>query len=258
MPLQSKTAPDFSPFARQYAESRPKYPPELFKYLASLTDQHHLAWDCATGSGQAAVALAQHFERVIATDMSAEQVRHAAQHPRIEYRVTRSEESGIGDHSVNLVTVATAIHWFDLDSFYSEVERVVCPGGILAAWTYHGGYVDPPFDHIFKHFYWEVVSSYFAQGARLVDDRYEDILLPGQAVEAPNFKVSAEWNFDQMIAFIYSWSGTQEYKRQRGEDPVDLIRDELLQIWGGRETLHTVRWPLYIKVSRVNAMEGKT
>src|SRR5574341_2011719 len=108
-------SPDYSPFARQYAESRPKYPAELFSYLAALVDRHHLAWDCATGNGQAALDLVKHFERVIATDVSAEQIRHAVPHPQIEYRVARAEQSGLEDQSVDLVTVASALHWFDLD-----------------------------------------------------------------------------------------------------------------------------------------------
>ncbi len=244
-------SPDFSPLARQYVQSRPTYPAELFSYLASLVDRRRLAWDCATGNGQAALDLVEHFERVIATDVSAEQIRHAAPHPQIEYRVAPAEQSGLDDQSVDLVTVASAIHWFDLDRFYAEVRRVVRPGGVLAAWTYHVGYVEPPFDEIFGRFYRDVVSPYFAAGAKLVDERYETITLPGEPIAAANFYVSAAWNLDQMLAFIASWSGTQQYLKECGEDPVTLIAEELEHLWGERGSVHTVRWPLYMRISRL-------
>jgi ubiquinone/menaquinone biosynthesis C-methylase UbiE len=250
---KKNTIPDYSPFADIYAHSRPRYPSELFNYLVSLVDRHHLAWDCATGNGQTALELARHFDRIIATDISAEQINNAMQHPNIEYRVVKSEQSGLEDRSIDLVTIASAIHWFNLDDFYQELQRVVYPGGVVAAFTYHVGYVKPPFDRVFNRFYLEVLSPYFAPGASLVDNRYETITLPGKSLDSPDFQVSADWNFNQMLAFIRSWSGTQQYIRERGEDPVDLIREELSQIWGTPQSIHTLRWPLYLRIARLNS-----
>jgi ubiquinone/menaquinone biosynthesis C-methylase UbiE len=243
--------PDYSPIAGQYARARPGYPAELFAYLSSIVDRHLLAWDCATGNGQAALELVKHFERVIGTDISAEQIGHAVHHPRIAYRVAGANQSGIEKASVDLVAVASAIHWFDLNSFYREVERVVRPGGILAAWSYHVGDVKPPFDKVFNRFYREILAPYFPRGAKLVDDRYETITLPGQPLEVEDFEVRAAMNFDQMTAFIRSWSGTQAFLKERGEDPVDLIAGELRELWGSEQSIHAVRWPLFIKVSRL-------
>ena len=245
------TRPDYSPFARQYAESRPGYPPELFAYLASLVDRHTLAWDSATGNGQAATGLARHFDRVIATDISAEQIRHALPHPRIDYRVTRSEDSGLDSSSVDLATVASAVHWFDLPSFFTEVTRVVHRGGVLAVWTYHVGCVEPPFDKVFEHLYQDIVSPYFSPGAKLVDEHYETIALPGEPIAGKAFFMSASWNLHQIIAFIQSWSGTQQYIRKHGTDPVSLIQDDLRRLWDKPEKFRSVRWPLFLRVSRI-------
>jgi SAM-dependent methyltransferase len=243
--------PDFSPFARQYAASRPRYPAELFECLASLAEHHDLAWDCATGNGQAALGLVERFERIIATDVSAEQIRQATPHPRIDYRVAPSERSGLDEASVDLATVASALHWFDLERFGSEVERVVRPGGVVAAWTYHVGHVEAPFERLFERFYREVVGPYFAPGAKLVDERYTTIPLPGQPLQTPTFRVGASWNLGQVIAFVRSWSGTQEYIRVRGEDPVDLIAGELERAWGDRERVRSMHWPLYLRAARL-------
>ena len=243
--------PDYSSYAKQYAQSRPTYPEELFNHISSLGEQHDLAWDCATGNGQAAQALTKHFKRIIATDISTEQIKHAIPNPQIEYRVATSEQSGLKDKSVDLVTVASALHWFNLESFYSEVKRVVRPGGILAAWSYHVGYVEPPYEKIFLCFYRNVLFPFFAPGARLVDDRYETITLPGEPLDAGKYFVSAKWNLEQMLSFIKSWSGTQQYIKEQGEDPVALVADDLKQLWGDPENIQTIRWPLFVKISRL-------
>jgi len=244
-------SPDFSPFAEEYARARPRYPAELFNFLAALVERHALAWDCATGNGQAALELVKHFDRVIATDISAEQIHHATPHPQIEYRVTKSEHSGLDDRSVDVVTVAAAIHWFELDDFFAEARRVMRPGGLLAAWTYHVGHVEPPFDEIFRRFYFEILHPYFSPRVRLVDDLYETLILPGEALAPKAWSLSAAWNLDQMLAFIASWSGTQEYIKERGEDPALLIAEELEHLWGPREKIHVLRWPLYARISRL-------
>ena len=243
--------PDFSSISKEYAQSRPRYPAELFSYLASQVRQRSLVWDCATGNGQAALELVKHFDGVIATDVSVEQIHQATQHPRIEYYVAKSEQSGLDDRSVDMIAVASALHWFDIDAFYKEARRVIRPGGLLAAWTYHVGYVESPFDRVFGRFYFEVLYPYFAPGARLVDKRYETITLPGEALDSGNWSISAAWNLDQMLTFVASWSGTQQYIKERGENPVALIAEELEQLWGEPERIHVIRWPLYARISRL-------
>lgn len=70
-----------------------------------------LAVDVATGSGQAALDLAKHFETVIALDGSAEQLRHAAQAPNVQYRHADAHDTGLPDGCADLVTAASALHW---------------------------------------------------------------------------------------------------------------------------------------------------
>lgn len=243
--------PDFSPIAREYARFRPTYPRELFDYLAPLVDRRERAWDCATGNGQAALELARHFTKVIATDVSAEQIRHATPDPRVEYRVASAEESGLEPGSVDLLTVASAIHWFDLDRFCAEARRVARRGGVLAAWSYHAGRMDPPFGPILERFYQDVVQPYFPPGSKLVDEDYRGLVLPGEPIQPPRFWMSARWNLDQMLAFVGTWSGTLEYIRRRGESPVPLVAEPLERIWGDRTAVRALRWPLAIRVSRL-------
>ena len=160
----------FSSASGRYAAFRPDYPATLYDWLAGQCAEHDIAWDCATGSGQAAQGLAPHFRCVVATDASAEQIRHAATHPDIDYRVAPAEASGLVDHSVDLVTVAQAAHWFDLPRFYAEVARVLKPGGVIALWGYGRMVLPGELDAPFQRFYEETVGSYWPPERALIDD----------------------------------------------------------------------------------------
>ena len=151
---QSDFIDHFGARAAAYAAYRPTYPPTLFTYLADAAPARKLAWDCGTGSGQAAMALAGRFERVIGTDASAAQIAAAASHPQVRYLVAAAESSGLRDASVDLCTVAQALHWFNLEQFYAEVRRVLVPSGVLAVWTYSALNIDEEtIDKHLQHFY---------------------------------------------------------------------------------------------------------
>jgi SAM-dependent methyltransferase len=244
-------APDFSPLAERYAVGRPTYPLRLYEWLAGLVERREAAWDCATGSGQAARDLVAHFGRVFATDASADQLRFAPAHPRIELRVAPAEASGLETASVDLVTVAAAAHWFDLPAFGAEARRVARPGGVLAVWTYHAGIAEPPAGELLGPFYWELLQPYFAPGARLADERYETLELPGEPIPAPRFTMTARWRRDRFVAYLESWSGVAAYRRARGEDPVALVRDEIDRLWEGPEREIEMRWPLFVRAQRL-------
>jgi len=250
-------APDFSPLAAAYARARPRYPDALYEWLASESPATELAWDCATGSGQAALGVAERFRRVVATDVSEEQIRHAHPHQRVEYRVARAESSGLPAGAVDLVTVAAAAHWFDLPAFGAEATRVLRPGGLLAVWSYHAGIVEAPFDRAFDRLYREVLKPYFAPGARLVDERYETLELPGTPVAAPRFEIVCRWTLEQTVDYIGSWSATASYRRASGEDPVDAIRGELESLFAAGPAERTLRLPIFLRVQRLGSPESR-
>ena len=189
---------------------------------------------------------------MVATDLSAEQIAHAATDPRIEYRVAPAEASGLESGSVDLVTIAAAAHWLDLPAFAREVERVTRPAGVLAAFTYHLAIVSPPFDAPFGRLYWDVLKPHFSKATELVDERYETLELPGEPIAAPELEVGAEWTLDDALAFVRSWSGSAAYLAATGRDPAELVRDELARIWGGEpERRRRVTWPLFLRAQRI-------
>ena len=162
----------FSRQAETYLKGRPTYPDELFAYLASIAPAKDVCWDCATGNGQAAISLAQHFKKVIATDGSRQQIDSAMPRPNIEYRVATAEQSGLPDHSVDLITVATAAHWFDHNAFYSEAQRVVKPNGILAVWAYSEARISAEIDVLMEWFMYDFLQDYWPPGRWYVRNSY--------------------------------------------------------------------------------------
>lgn len=242
----------FSGVASHYAEFRPRYPDALFDWLAALVPRRDLAWDCATGSGQAALALATRFERVIATDASAGQIGVASPHPRVEYRVAPAEASGLDPASVDLVTVAQALHWFDRPAFYAEARRVVRPGGVVAAWTYgHPSIDEPRADVVLQRFAFETVGPYWPEERALVDAGYRTIDFPFGEVAPPAFEMETRWTLDALLGYVSTWSAVTRFREARKEDPLPALAEALAPPWGGRGLPRRIAWPLALRVGYI-------
>lgn len=241
----------FAKIARQYADSRPSYPAALFDWLAAQCNRHELAWDCAAGSGQASLSLAQHFQRVIATDASAAQITQAIAHPRIVYHVATAEDSGLKARSADLVTVAQALHWFDVNRFYAEVRRVLKPGGVLAVWSYGVLQVEgKEVDARVQRFYHEEVGPYWPPERHHVETGYRELAFPFALIDAPAFAMQLDWNLEQLLGYFRSWSATAAYSAARGSDPVAVIEQDLRTCWGDPAQPRTVTWPLTLLAGR--------
>ena len=247
-------ADHFSTQARAYAGSRPTYPPELTAWLFAQCPGHHTVWDCATGNGQAALALAEHFDAVIATDASAAQLAQAPAHPRVDYRCAPAEASGLAASSVDLVTVAQALHWFDLERFYAEVRRVTKPDGLLAVWTYGRLQLDDPaLDAPMQAFYDTRIAPCWPAERAHIEDQYARLPFPFERVATPAFHMSVSWPLMQLLEYVRSWSATPVYIARHGTDPAHELAEQLAPLWGDSETRHTVRWPLTLQLGRVHA-----
>jgi len=241
----------FSQTAEAYAAFRPSYPPELADFLASIAPRHDLAWDCGCGSGQLAVPLAEHFARVVATDASAEQLRHAAPHSRVAYHRAAAEASALPGAAVDLAVAAQAAHWFDLPAYYAEVRRVARPGAIVAQTVYNLVEVDAAVDAAVRRFYDRRLAPYWPPERRHVETDYRSIPFPFPRVDAPSFAMRASWTLDHFIGYVRSWSGVQRMERALGPGQTEAFRDELAALWGPAGAARAVRWPLTVRAGRV-------
>jgi SAM-dependent methyltransferase len=238
----------FSGHADAYARYRPEYPKELFDYLATLTPRREVALDCATGSGQAAVGLARHFERVIANDGSLAQLRSAQANPRVVYVANLAEQPALKDQSVDLAAVAQGAHWFDHARFHPQMRRVLRPDGALALWTYALAAVAAPIDALVRRFYDNVVGPYWPPERRYVENAYRDLPFPWTEVAVPQFELRLQWTLDDFAGYIGTWSAVQRYTKVSGADPVPALRDQIAALWGSDS--RTVVWLLHLRVGR--------
>lgn len=240
----------FSENSRGYAAHRPRYPDELFAYLATLCSNHDVAWDCATGSGQAAHGLARYFDQVRATDASARQIASAAKIEGVVYTVATAENSGFESASVDLITVAQAFHWFDIPAFSQEVSRVLKTNGVLAVWTYGLPNVSSAINQTLDYLYEEILGSFWPPERKLVEEGYASTDLPLNELACSDFDMLATWNFSQFIGYLNTWSAGRRYEAARGHNPTDAISADFLSAWGSPEQRREIRWPLTLRVWR--------
>lgn len=242
----------FSTVAAKYADFRPHYPAALFDYLASLAPAGSTVWDCATGNGQAAADLAARFGRVIATDASKDQITAAKARPNIEYRVAPAEASGLADGAVAMVTVAQAMHWFNLPNFYAEVKRVLQPGGVLAAWAYGINEVEGAgVNALVQDYYSNVVGSYWPPERKLVEEGYRTVPFPFTEITPPPFRMEAQWTMEELIGYFSTWSATSRFIKAKGFDPLETLAVEMERVWGDPAVARRITWPLAVRMGRI-------
>ncbi|MBF0155359.1 MAG: class I SAM-dependent methyltransferase [Magnetococcales bacterium] len=241
----------FATVAGHYALNRPVYPPSLFDWLAGQCAMRDLAWDCGAGNGQASVELGRLFKRVMATDPSEAQIAQAVAHPRVEYSVASAENSGLGRHSVDLIVVAQALHWFELDPFYQEAKRILRQTGVIAAWSYGTLEVEgSTVNTLVQRFYHDEVGPFWLPERRHVENGYRELPFPFHPVATPPFAMRVHWSLTQLLGYFRSWSATSRFMKVKGYDPVDLLESPLRSCWGQTELPRMVTWPLSILVGR--------
>ncbi|KAL5546506.1 hypothetical protein UlMin_006193 [Ulmus minor] len=226
--------------AKTYAGIRPTYPPELFQFIASHTPSHNLAWDVGTGSGQAARALSGYYKNIIATDASTKPLEFAPKLPNVRYEHTsidmskaEIEKKIAPKSSVDLITAAQALHWFDLKSFYEQAKWVLRkPNGVLAAWCYTEPTINPTVDEVFRPFY--TVDSWpfwDATVRKIVDDEYKTFYFPFEPVDGMEntgpfeFVYERLMDLDEYFSYIRSWSAYQTAK----EKGFELLRNDVVE-----------------------------
>ncbi len=218
----------FSSHAQEYSRFRPDYPKNLYESVLDQCNHFDRAWDCGTGNGQVAFVLSKYFKKVEATDISKEQIKYAKDSKNIKYSVRQAENTLFTDSQFDLITVAQAIHWFDLDSFYSEVDRVLRKDGIFAVWGY--GLIEfenSELNRLVQWFYKDVTGPYWDKERVKVHNHYKDIEFPYPILPSNNFRIDVEYSIEDLLNFLSTWSSVKNYKEQTGSDPIALLQDQL-------------------------------
>ncbi|MDW5418973.1 class I SAM-dependent methyltransferase [Iodobacter sp. CM08] len=242
-------ADHFSKLAVHYAASRPHYPVELFSWLASQCPEQAQAWDCGTGNGQAATALAEHFTSVLASDISQAQLNLAPTHANIRYLCADAAHSQLAQHSVDLIVVAQALHWFNLDSFYAEAKRVLKPSGLIAVGCYGTPQIShPQIELIFQDFYHNIVGAYWPAERSHVENGYASLPFPFNPIPTPDFVLEVNWSLAELLGYVQSWSATGHFIEDKSYNPVDALGEALAALWPQQQR---VVWAISLRVGKM-------
>ncbi|MCP4415778.1 MAG: methyltransferase domain-containing protein [Chloroflexi bacterium] len=240
----------FSDKSDLYADARPKYADELFEFLFSQCPDFNRAWDCGTGSGQAAVSIAKQFRQVEATDVSPQQIANAADHNRVHYSVQPAEKTNFADNAFSLVTVAQALHWFEFEQFWAEVHRVLKQGGVFAAWAYTWFHVSDDIDHIIQTKLMDEIKDFWAPQNQLVWDGYRDIQFPFVEIPAPEINLAPQWNLNQLLSYLGTWSAIRRCIEANGDEFFTDLAAALGKVWGGSAEKRVISMDFHLMIGR--------
>ena len=248
----SKRQPDwndhFSDNAAGYFDNRFAYPSAFYRTMAQHSPATNMVWDCGAGSGQASLALAREYDQVIASDASAEQVRHATRHQRVDYRVEQVEACSLTDHSADAVLAAQAVHWFDLDGFYQQVQRVLRPGGLIVLSTYAFPRADSKTEEIIQDLV-KNLRPWWPEATHHPFSRYESLAFPFEAVDFPAFECKMAWTLTDLLNFLATWSGVSRAIAANGPGIIEDLKIALEPVWG--TSIRKIVWPIWTRTGRL-------
>lgn len=241
---------NFSKQSSLYALYRPHYSDELFTYILSFVKNKGTAWDCGAGNGQSALWLSGYFRKVIATDISQKQLENAAKADNIFYSVQPAEQTNIESNSIDLITVAQAIHWFEFEKFYAEVRRVSKPNALIAVWCYSLLRISNDIDIILDEFHYHFLANYWDAERKYIDDEYRNIPFPFKKINCPSFFIEKHWSLDELCGYLNTWSAIQKYMAAHHHNPVAELAEKIKSYWGNDEK-RLMKFPIHLLLGHV-------
>ena len=127
----------FTGKAHAYANARPSYPDEAIDYIRSLVQYNAVIADIGAGTGKFTVLLARHGHEIFAVEPNADMREQLsitlAQFSNVKILNSTAEITTIPDHSVDVITCAQSLGWFDLNAFREECRRIGKSNSIVIA-----------------------------------------------------------------------------------------------------------------------------
>jgi SAM-dependent methyltransferase len=242
----------FGQDAEGYRAFRPQYPAPLYEWLAQAAPSRALAWDCGTGSGQAALGLAAHFDRVVATDPDPRQLAAAPKRANIDYRLAAAEgDLGLAGE-VDLIACACSVHWFDLPRFYARARDALKPGGLIAVWTYDWHYTgSAPLDAALETLKTDILGPFWDDNARYYFSGYAALPFPFDEMDAPLFRSPIAASCAELMNFLSTWSAVMKYRERHGSDPLAIMDAQLARAWEASPPASPVCVPLHMRCGKV-------
>ncbi len=241
---------NFSTDSDKYAKFRPVYPAEFYLYLKQHLPACEKAWDCGTGNGQIAAELSSFFQQVYATDISEQQITHAIKKPNIHYTVQPAENVNFTDNFFDLIIVGQAIHWFQFNEFYTEVNRTAKNNAWFIIIGYGRVELEGEADFLLQNFYTNIIGSYWDKERKHIDEKYRSIPFPFEEINTPAFNLSFNWDAEHLLGYINTWSAVKHFTKANGFNPTLPFSEELLEHWPLHE-IRTVKFPLLLRIGLI-------
>jgi len=230
---------------QHYQQFRPTYPDTLFEWLSAQSPAPHVAVDVGCGSGQASRGLEPHFQHVIGTDISLPQLQ-AAPASASAFLAAQAHQLPLPDTCVDLIIVAQAFHWFDKAAFFTEVERVLKPGGVLALISY--GLCDVEgLEGMVRAFHDGPLGPWWPAERADVVAGYPHAQLHWPSLRFADTTIKREWSVEAFIGYLDTWSALAQAAKA-GKSPLAPFSDALRKQWG--PDTRTVNWPLRVRAWR--------
>ncbi len=234
-----------------YAAYRPAYPKELGEALSQLCSRHQTALDVGCGTGQLTSLLSKHFTSVIGTDTSKSQLEFAQTADNIRYLNEPAEQTSLENASVDLIVVAQAAHWFNLEAFYQEVKRIASPDAVIALISYGVPYIEASVNSVFQQRYWQQVHKYWPDERKHVENGYIELAFPFEEIDFPETFIHKEMNFDEFIGYIRTWSAYKKAQELQETAIFNSFFEQLEKSWGDKARNYQVTWPISVRVGKV-------
>lgn len=228
-----------------YASFRPQYPSALFDWLAARSPRQQRALDIACGNGQASQPLAARFEQVLACDSSEQQLGEIHCASALQLFAADARHLPLQSASLDLITVAQALHWFADPAFFAEARRCLRADGLFCAWCYGLMQINPAVDALVRELHGELLAGYWPAGRACVDNGYRDIHPDFPRIRVPDFAIQLHWSFEHLLGYLRTWSAVQRWEQQHQQDPVSIFQPALASAWGDIHQQLLVRWPLH-------------
>lgn len=235
-----------------YARYRPDYPETLARFLAEVAPDRRLAVDVGCGSGQFTRQLAEHFEAVVGADPSADQLAHAAAHPRVRYVQAPAEGLGLPAAGAGLIAAAQAAHWFDLPRFYTEARRIAAPGAALALVTYGVAQFEPDLEARFQVFYRDEIGPFWPPERQLVDEGYAGVDFPFRELPYPELAIERRWDLAGFLGYLSTWSAVRKAREAGREAVVAGFVEDWRRLWGDPARERPISWPIAMRLGVVD------
>jgi len=265
----------------QHAESYAKYRPQSAPEVAELAmaylkqgkqeskDTFDFLVDIGCGNGQSTSMFAPYFSKILGIDPSENQIKYAQANnsdSKITYQVGAAEDIPVPDHSVDLIAAGEAIHWVEFEKFFEECKRVLKPDGCIVLHGYNMPRLsisddeDATADSLSQEFF---NSCIWNERVKHVIDGYKEIfeLVPTKNKErnAHVTDLVRKTTLLGALQYFQTWSGYQEYKKQKGdsdqEDISSVLSRKLKKHWNVEsknddEIKITIKYPVFMILSK--------